>query len=184
MAINGVYHFLYYFLLKKIPIKDVPSGLEDDVFDLPDIELGKYALQLPPPTDTDPDRAVFLSKYLNTSHENASEQTSEMQSFEKQPLIAEISTRLDGAKIQIMSRNIRLQKIEGILQALQLGLGHDNSAVPSNQSESRFLATSSLAATNQEVSPDGAAAKRNQKSGPVDGSFLLDSVEVALSLSS
>jgi hypothetical protein len=52
MALNGVYRFLYYSLMKKIPIKDVPSGLEDDVFELEGVELGKYALQLPPPSDT------------------------------------------------------------------------------------------------------------------------------------
>ena len=51
MALNGVYKFLYFFLIKKIPIKDVPSGLEDDVFELEGVELGKYALQLPPPSD-------------------------------------------------------------------------------------------------------------------------------------
>ncbi len=38
--------------MKKIPIKDVPSGLEEYVFDLDGVELGKYALQLPPPSDT------------------------------------------------------------------------------------------------------------------------------------
>jgi hypothetical protein len=48
MALNGVYRFLYYFLMKKIPIKDVPSGLEDDVFELEGVELGKF----PPPSGT------------------------------------------------------------------------------------------------------------------------------------
>jgi hypothetical protein len=51
MALNGVYRFLYFFLIKKIPIRDVPSGLEEYVFDLEGVELGKYALQLPPPSD-------------------------------------------------------------------------------------------------------------------------------------
>ena len=34
MALNGVYRFLYFFLIKKIPIKEVPSGLEEYVFDV------------------------------------------------------------------------------------------------------------------------------------------------------
>ncbi len=51
MALNGVYRFLYFFLIKKIPIKEVPSGLEEHVFDVEGVELGKYALQLPPPSD-------------------------------------------------------------------------------------------------------------------------------------
>jgi hypothetical protein len=97
MALNGVYRFLYYFLMKKIPIKDVPSGLEDDVFDIEGVELGKYALQLPPPSDTKvapADAADALSKPRYSA---------DLSAIELQPLIQRQEStdiRIDGIELR------------------------------------------------------------------------------------
>ena len=106
MAINGVYRFLYFYLMKKIPIKDVPSGLEDDVFDLEGVELGKYALQLPPPSDTkvSPDSNDLIKGQNGTDGTVSKTQYSvDMSAVELQPLIDKMESnisenvaRLDG----------------------------------------------------------------------------------------
>jgi hypothetical protein len=97
MAVNGVYRFLYYYLMKKIPIKDVPSGLEDDVFDLEGVELGKYALQLPPPIGVVAPEPADEDKTLN--HFNKSQLSREslvdISEIELQPLIDRIDSRFE-----------------------------------------------------------------------------------------
>ena len=102
MALNGVYRFLYYFLMKKIPIKDVPSGLEDDVFELEGVELGKYALQLPPPSDTkvapaDGDADLSKPRY-----------TVDLSAIELQPLIQ----RVESAESQFQSLDSKVSGID------------------------------------------------------------------------
>jgi hypothetical protein len=92
MAVNGVYRFLYYYLMKKIPIKDVPSGLEDDVFDLEGVELGKYALQLPPPTGkVAPEPADEDKTFTKLSRESLVD----VSAIELQPLIHRIDSRFE-----------------------------------------------------------------------------------------
>jgi hypothetical protein len=102
MALNGVYRFLYYFLMKKIPIKDVPSGLEDDVFELEGVELGKYALQLPPPSDTkvapaDGDADLSKPRYAV-----------DLSAIELQPLIQ----RVESAESQFQSLDSKVSGID------------------------------------------------------------------------
>jgi hypothetical protein len=102
MALNGVYRFLYYFLMKKIPIKDVPSGLEDDVFELEGVELGKYALQLPPPSDTkvapaDGDADLSKPRYAV-----------DLSPIELQPLIQ----RVESAESQFQSLDSKVSGID------------------------------------------------------------------------
>ena len=134
MALNGIYRFLYYYLMKKIPVQDVPSGLEDDVFDLPGVELGKYALQLPPPATTDSNHDAPPLNHRGISQADSSRQTFEMQPFEKQPLMQEMSSRLEGVEFQLNDNSIRFAsrlneietKVEGILQALKIGLSKEN----------------------------------------------------------
>jgi hypothetical protein len=123
MALNGVYRFLYFFLMKKIPIKDVPSGLEEYVFDLEGVELGKYALQLPPPSDTKvapAGEADGLSKAHYSVDLNAVElqpliqrvESAEIQNSKK---FESIDSRFDG----IDSRFDGMEaKLNGILEAL------------------------------------------------------------------
>ena len=97
MAINGVYRFLYFYLMKKIPIKDVPSGLEDDVFDLEGVELGKYALQLPPPSDTkvSPDSNDLIKGQNGTDGTISKAQYSvDMSAVELQPLIDKMESNM------------------------------------------------------------------------------------------
>jgi hypothetical protein len=113
MALNGVYRFLYYFLMKKIPIKDVPSGLEDDVFELEGVELGKYALQLPPPSDTkvapaDGDADLSKPRY-----------TVDLSAIELQPLIQRVESaesKFDSAESKFDSKfngiDIRIDGID------------------------------------------------------------------------
>ena len=87
MALNGVYRFLYFFLIKKIPIKEVPSGLEDYVFDVEGVELGKYALQLPPPSDN---KVVPLKGDAAKVGTSSDHQAIDLSSVELQPLISRI----------------------------------------------------------------------------------------------
>ena len=92
MAVNGVYRFLYYYLMKKIPIKDVPSGLEDDVFDLEGVKLGKFALQLPPPTGkVAPEPADEDETFTELSKESLIDASA----IELQPLIHRIDSRFE-----------------------------------------------------------------------------------------
>ena len=94
MAVNGVYRFLYYYLMKKIPIKDVPSGLEDDVFDLEGVELGKYALQLPPPTGKVAPEPADEDKTFNKL-QLSRESLVDVSEIELQPLIHRIDSRFE-----------------------------------------------------------------------------------------
>jgi hypothetical protein len=97
MAVNGVYRFLYYYLMKKIPIKDVPSGLEDDVFDLEGVELGKYALQLAPPTGkVAPEPADEDKTFTKLSRESLVD----VSAIELQPLINRIDSRFETLERQ------------------------------------------------------------------------------------
>jgi hypothetical protein len=106
MALNGVYRFLYYFLMKKIPIKDVPSGLEDDVFEIEGVELGKYALQLPPPSDTKvapADGDADLSKPRYTVDRSA---------IELQPLIQRVESAESQFQSSVNGIDIRIDAID------------------------------------------------------------------------
>jgi hypothetical protein len=89
MALNGVYRFLYYFVMKKIPIKDVPSGLEEYVFDLDGVELGKYALQLPPPSDT---KVAPLEEGAATGGLSKPHYSVDLSAIELQPLIQRVES--------------------------------------------------------------------------------------------
>jgi hypothetical protein len=116
MALNGVYRFLYYFLMKKIPIKDVPSGLEDDVFELEGVELGKYALQLPPPSDTKvvpADGADDLSKPRYSANLSA---------IELQPLIQRVEStdsKVNGIDIRIDGIESRFDEVDSKFNGIE-----------------------------------------------------------------
>ena len=131
MALNGVYRFLYFFLIKKIPIKEVPSGLEEHVFDVEDVVLGKYALQLPPPSDN---KVVPVKGDMAKFDGSTAHQTVELSSVELQPLISRmdvmeeqnsnnfkrIDEKVDSKFEAIDSRIDGIDaKLAGILQALQ-----------------------------------------------------------------
>jgi hypothetical protein len=134
MALNGVYRFLYFFLIKKIPIKEVPSGLEEYVFDVEGVELGKYALQLPPPSDN---KVVPVKGDAVKFDASSAHQTVDLSSVELQPLISRIDTieeqnsqnsnnlkrideKVDSKFSAIDSRFDGVDaKLSGILQALQ-----------------------------------------------------------------
>ena len=131
MALNGVYRFLYFFLIKKIPIKEVPSGLEEHVFDVEDVVLGKYALQLPPPSDN---KVVPVKGDMAKFDGSTAHQTVELSSVELQPLISRmdvmeeqnsnnfkrIDEKVDSKFEAIDSRFDGIDaKLAGILQALQ-----------------------------------------------------------------
>jgi len=132
MAINGVYRFLYFYLMKKIPIKDVPSGLEDDVFDLEGVELGKYALQLPPPSDNkvSPDSNDLIKGQNGTEGTISKAQYSvDMSAIELQPLIQKVEkmesqheARFSGMDSRFDGLDSRFDgmdaKLNGILEAL------------------------------------------------------------------
>ena len=139
MALNGMYRFFYFYLMKKIPIKDVPSGLEDDVFDLEGVELGKYALQLPPPSDNKvaPDSNDLIKGQNGTEGTISKAQYSvDMSAVELQPLIDKMESnmsenvaRLNGVDSRFDSMDSRLiemdsrfdgieAKLNGILKAL------------------------------------------------------------------
>lgn len=183
MALNGIYRFLYYYLMKKIPVKDVPSGLEDDVFDLPGVELGKYALQLPPPVDSKSDGDIHSSNHLNNSQAVITRQSFEMQSFEKEPLMQEMSCRLEGFEVQLNDNNIRTAsrfheietKIEGILHALKIGLPDDNAARQSIEaltgfkSAPSFTPVTSVIPVNGEMSRLQHTLHHNPPNLPVSG---------------
>jgi hypothetical protein len=106
MAINGVYRFLYFFLMKKIPIKDVPSGLEDDVFDLEGVELGKYALQIPPPSDTkvSPDPNDLVKGDGTEGTISKAQYSVDMSAVELQPLIDKMESNMSEnvARLNVM----------------------------------------------------------------------------------
>ena len=120
MALNGVYRFLYFFLIKKIPIKEVPSGLEEYVFDVEGVELGKYALQLPPPSDN---KVVPVKGDAVKFDASSAHQTVDLSSVELQPLISRIDAideKVDSKFSAIDSRFDGMDaKLAGILQALQ-----------------------------------------------------------------
>lgn len=138
MALNGVYRFLYFFLIKKIPIKEVPSGLEEHVFDVEDVVFGKYALQLPPPSDN---KVVPVKGDMAKFDGSTAHQTVELSSVELQPLISRmdvmeeqnsnnfkriddnfkgIDEKVDSKFEAIDSRIDGIDaKLAGILQALQ-----------------------------------------------------------------
>ena len=120
MALNGVYRFLYFFLIKKIPIKEVPSGLEEYVFDVEGVELGKYALQLPPPSDN---KVVPVKGDAGKFDASSAHQTVDLSSVELQPLISRIDAideKVDSKFSAIDSRFDGMDaKLAGILQALQ-----------------------------------------------------------------
>jgi len=135
MALNGVYRFLYFFLMKKIPIKDVPSGLEEYVFDLDGVELGKYALQLPPPSDT---KVVPVEEGAAAAGLSKPHYSVDLSAIELQPLIQRvesaesnnskkfesIDSRFDGVDSKFKGIDSRFDgldaKLAGILQALQV----------------------------------------------------------------
>lgn len=134
MALNGVYRFLYFFLIKKIPIKEVPSGLEDYVFDVEGVELGKYALQLPPPSDN---KVVPVKGDSAKFDQSSAHQTIDLNSVELRPLISRIDLidkRMDSNFEDINSKFEKMDskldgvdsrfdgidaKLAGILQALK-----------------------------------------------------------------
>jgi hypothetical protein len=106
MALNGVYRFLYFFLMKKIPIKDVPSGLEEFVFDLEGVELGKYALELPLPSDNkvsphdlDDSKKNAMQMQISDSADKAMKPyySVDLSAIELQPLIQ----RMENIEIQM-----------------------------------------------------------------------------------
>jgi hypothetical protein len=128
MALNGVYRFLYFFLIKKIPIKEVPSGLEDYVFDVEGVELGKYALQLPPPSDN---KVVPVKGDAAKVGTSSAHQAIDLGSVELQPLISRIdmieeqnsqnSKKMDSKFEDIDSRFDGIDaKLADILQALKV----------------------------------------------------------------
>jgi hypothetical protein len=138
MALNGVYRFLYFYLMKKIPIKDVPSGLEDDVFDLEGVELGKYALQLPPPSENkvSPD-SNYLTKGDGTEGTISKARYSvEMNAVELEPLIDkmerynsenvarlnEVDSRFDGMDSRFNEVDSRFDMIEAKLNGILVAL--------------------------------------------------------------
>jgi hypothetical protein len=113
MALNGVYRFLYFYLMKKIPIKDVPSGLEEYVFDLEGVELGKYALQLPPPSDNkvSPDDSDDSKKNaMQMQVGDGAEKTSkayysvDLSAIELQPLLQRMEN-IENQMMQLRSNN-------------------------------------------------------------------------------
>jgi hypothetical protein len=135
MAVNGVYRFLYYYLMKKIPIKDVPSGLEDYVFDLEGVELGKYALQLPPPTGKVAPEPADEEKTF-TKFQLSRESLVDASAIELQPLIHLIDSRFEIMERQNAEVHARFEadfeakfearftgidkKVNGIFTQLQL----------------------------------------------------------------
>ena len=125
MAINGVYRFLYFYLIKKIPIKDVPSGLEDDVFDLEGVELGKYALQLPPPSDSkvSPDSNDLIKGQNGTEGAISKAQYSvDLSAIELHPLIQRMESQISENVARLNGVDSRFDgmdaKLNGILEAL------------------------------------------------------------------
>jgi hypothetical protein len=118
MALNGVYRFLYFYLIKKIPIKDVPSGLEDHVFDLEGVELGKYALQLPPPSNNKiaPDSSDWKKRRSRLdsgiSYDGTHAQELDLSAIELQPLIARFEAMNSENSDTILKMNSRIDKIE------------------------------------------------------------------------
>jgi hypothetical protein len=132
MALNGVYRFLYFYLMKKIPIKDVPSGLEDDVFDLEGVELGTYALQLPPPSDNKVSPASNdLNKELSRTEGIISKAhySVDLRAVELQPLIDKLESQMSENVARIDAMDSRFDgvdtrfdgieaKLNGILEAL------------------------------------------------------------------
>jgi hypothetical protein len=109
MALNGAYRFLYFFLMKKIPIKDVPSGLEEYVFDLDGVELGKYALQLPPPSDTKvaPAEEGAAAGGLSKPHYSV-----DLSAIELQPLIQRVESAEINSSKKFESIDSRLNGLD------------------------------------------------------------------------
>jgi hypothetical protein len=120
MALNGAYRFLYFFVMKKIPIKDVPSGLEEYVFDLEGVELGKYALQLAPPSNnirspedvdsnkdaiemqvTDGAEKTFQAVYPELNHK--AHYSVDLSAIELQPLLQRIES-IENQMSQLLSK--------------------------------------------------------------------------------
>lgn len=113
MALNGVYRFLYFYLMKKIPIKDVPSGLEEYVFDLEGVELGKYALQLPLPSDnkvspddSDDSKKNAMQMQLGDGAEKTSKAyySVDLSAIELQPLIQRMES-IESKMSQLQSND-------------------------------------------------------------------------------
>jgi hypothetical protein len=136
MALNGVYRFLYFYLIKKVPIKDVPSGLEDDVFDLKNVELGKYALQLPPPSDKlPPPTNVFNAKVAPEPADEdgaftkiSRDSSVELHEIELQPLIKKyIDSRFENMEGQHADSNARFDARFDALEAKLSALTARNS---------------------------------------------------------
>ena len=132
MAVNGVYKFLYYYLIKKIPIKDVPSGLEDDVFEIEGVELGKYALQLPPPSDNKvtPDSSdLNKGESGNEGTKSKAQYSVDLSAIELQPLIQKMESQMSESEARLNGLDSRFDfvdsridgidaKLIGILEAL------------------------------------------------------------------
>jgi hypothetical protein len=123
MALNGVYRFLYFYLMKKIPIKDVPSGLEEYVFDLEGVELGKYALQLPLPSDnkvspddSDDSKKNAMQMQLGDGAEKTSKAyySVDFSAIELQPLIQRMES-IESKMSQLQSNNISM-----LVQSVQI----------------------------------------------------------------
>jgi hypothetical protein len=115
MALNGVYRFLYFYLMKKIPIKDVPSGLEDDVFDLEGVELGTYALQLPPPSDNKVSPAPNdLDKDLSNSEGSISktDYAVDLSAVELQPLIDKMKSQMSENAARLDAMDSRFDGVD------------------------------------------------------------------------
>jgi len=138
MALNGVYRFLYFYLMKKIPIKDVPSGLEDDVFDLEGVELGKYALQLPPPSENkvSPDSNDLTKGDGTEGTISKARYSVKMNAVELEPLIDkmerynsenvarlnEVDSRFDGMDSRFNEVDSRFDMIEAKLNGILVAL--------------------------------------------------------------
>jgi len=123
MALNGVYRFLYFYLMKKIPIKDVPSGLEEYVFDLEGVELGKYALQLPLPSDnkvspddSDDSKKNAMQMQLGDGAEKTSKAyySVDFSAIELQPLIQRMES-IESKMSQLQSNNLSM-----LVQSVQI----------------------------------------------------------------
>ena len=110
MALNGVYRFLYFYVMKKIPIKDVPSGLEEYVFDLEGVELGKYALQLPLPSD---------NKISPIDLEDSKHSTMQMQQVDGADKASKPHYSVDLSAIELQPLIQRMESIESQMSQLR-----------------------------------------------------------------
>jgi hypothetical protein len=101
--------------MKKIPIKDVPSGLEDDVFDLEGVELGIYALQLSPPSDN---KVIPVSNDLNKELSRTEDVISkshysvDLSAVELQPLIDKMESQMSENVVRLDAMDSRFDGVD------------------------------------------------------------------------